>query len=159
MGLGILQVIFWLDEARILGGGRVRQIPSPCRVGGETGSIAQEDLKSIHCYNVSAGKMIRVCFFHSCIPRPSLVLSTPLSLGHLGGWMKPISHKQENGGQRKAFVSKKAPTRNSPPISCSVWLIKEKHTPQFMDFCASVSNTGKCKGLGSFIAEISNWET
>ena len=29
-GIGVLQVICWLDEARILGGGRVRQIPSPC---------------------------------------------------------------------------------------------------------------------------------
>ena len=35
--MGVLQVICWLDEAHILGGGRVWQIPSPCGVGGETG--------------------------------------------------------------------------------------------------------------------------
>ena len=35
--MGVLQVICWLDEARILGGGRVWQIPSACGVGGETG--------------------------------------------------------------------------------------------------------------------------
>jgi len=28
------------------------------------------------------GRTIRVWFFHSCIPRPSLVLSALLSLGH-----------------------------------------------------------------------------
>ena len=163
MGSGVVRVIFWLDEARILGGGRVRQIPSPSGVGGETGSTAQEDLKSINSYNVGAGKTIRVWFFHSCIPRPSLVLSALFSLGHLRGWMKPISHKQENGGHRNAFVSKRAPTRHPPPTHthtpCSVLLIKEKQTPQVMEFCASVSNIGKCKGLGYFVTETSNGET
>ena len=72
--------------------------------------------------------------------------------------MKPISHKQENGGHRNAFVSKRAPTRH-PPTPCSVSLIKEKQTPQVMEFCASVSNTGKCKGLGYFVAETSNRKT
>ena len=36
-GTGVLRVICWWDEARILGGGRVGQIPPPCGVGGETG--------------------------------------------------------------------------------------------------------------------------
>ena len=45
-------------------------------VGGETGYTAQEDLKSINSYNMGEGKMIRDWFFHSCISRPSLVLST-----------------------------------------------------------------------------------
>ena len=39
-------------------GGRVRQIPSPYGVGGETGYTAQEDLKSINCYNTGEGRMI-----------------------------------------------------------------------------------------------------
>ena len=51
-------------------------------VGGETGYTAQKDLKSINNYNMGEGKMKRVCFFHSCIPRPPLVLSALLSLGH-----------------------------------------------------------------------------
>ena len=63
------------------GGWRVRQRPSPYGVGGETGYIAQEDLKSVNSYNMGEGRMIRVWFsipaFHS-----SLVLSALLSLGH-----------------------------------------------------------------------------
>ena len=63
------------------GGRRVRQRPSPYGVGGETGYIAQEDLKSVNSYNMGEGRMIRVWFsipaFHS-----SLVLSTLPSLGH-----------------------------------------------------------------------------
>ena len=43
--------IYWV-------GGRVRQIPSPYGVGGETGYTAQEDLKSINCYNTGEGRMI-----------------------------------------------------------------------------------------------------
>ena len=64
------------------GRGRVRQISSPSGLGGETGYTAQKDLKSINNYNMGEGKMKRVCFFHSCIPRPPLVLSALLSLGH-----------------------------------------------------------------------------
>ena len=33
-------------------GGRVRQMPSPSGVGGETGYTAQEDLKSINICNM-----------------------------------------------------------------------------------------------------------
>jgi len=55
--------------------GRVRKIPSPCGVGGETGYTGQEEPKSINSYKMGEGKMIRVCFFYSRIPRPSLVLS------------------------------------------------------------------------------------
>ena len=62
-------------------GGRVRQMASPYGVGGETGYTAQEDLKSINSYNTGEGRMIRVWFFCSCIPRPTLVLSALLSLG------------------------------------------------------------------------------
>ena len=64
--------------------GRVRQIPSLFGVGGETGYAAQEDLKSINSYNVGEGRMIRVWFFCSYIPRPSLVLSA-LMLGKIEG--------------------------------------------------------------------------
>ena len=51
-------------------------------VGGETGYTAQEGLKSINSYNLGEGRMIRVWFFCSCIPRPSLVLPALSSLGH-----------------------------------------------------------------------------
>lgn len=71
-----------MDEARILGGGRVRQIRSPYRVRGETGHTAQEDPKSVNSYKKGEGKATRVWFFHACIARPSLVLSARLSLGH-----------------------------------------------------------------------------
>ena len=37
---------------------------------------------SINSYNMGEGRMIRVWFFCSCIPRPSLVSSALLSLGH-----------------------------------------------------------------------------
>ena len=67
--------IYWV-------GGRVRQIPSPYGVEEETDYTAQEDLKSINNYNMGEGRTIRVWFFHSCFPRPFLVLSAPLSLGH-----------------------------------------------------------------------------
>ena len=64
------------------GGGSVRQISSPYGVGGETGYSAQENPKSVNSYNVGEGRTIRVWFFRSCIPRPSLVLSALSSLGH-----------------------------------------------------------------------------
>ena len=51
-GIEVLGVLCWLDEARMLGGGRVRQVPSTCGVGGETSYTAQEDLKSINSYNM-----------------------------------------------------------------------------------------------------------
>ena len=44
-----------MDEARVLGGGRVRQIPSPYGAGGETGYTVQEDPKSINSYNMGGG--------------------------------------------------------------------------------------------------------
>ena len=68
-------VICWLDEAHILGWGQVRQISYPYGIGGETGYTAQKDLKSVNSYNMGEGRTIRIWFFHSCIPRPSLVLS------------------------------------------------------------------------------------
>ena len=75
-----------MDEAPILGGGRVRKTLSPYVVGGDTVYTAQEDLKSINTYNMGEGKMVRglvlpfLCFLS--ILRPSLVLSILLSLGH-----------------------------------------------------------------------------
>ena len=62
--------------------GGVRQISSPYGVGGETGYTAQEDLKSINSYNMGEERTIWVSFFHSWIPRPSLVLFALSSLGH-----------------------------------------------------------------------------
>ena len=38
------------------GWGGVRQIPSPCGVGGETGYTGQEDLKFINSYNIGDGR-------------------------------------------------------------------------------------------------------
>ena len=67
--------VYWVE-------GRVKQTPSPGGVGGETGFTAQEDLKSINSYNMGDGRTIRVWFFCSCIPRPSLILCVFLSLGH-----------------------------------------------------------------------------
>ena len=56
-------------------GGRVRQIPPPYRVGGETGYIVP--------LITGEGKTRRVWFFHFCIPRPSLVIcSFILGLPH-----------------------------------------------------------------------------
>ena len=80
--MGVLPVIFRLDEAHTLSGGRVRQIPSPYGIGGETGYTSQEDLKSINSYNIGEGRMIRVWFFCSCLPRPSLISSALSSSGH-----------------------------------------------------------------------------
>ena len=76
--------IYWV-------GRRVRQIPSPYGVGGETGYTAQENLKSVNSDNMGDGRMIRLWFFHSCIPRPSLVLSVLQSLGHHISYSKIIS--------------------------------------------------------------------
>ena len=61
-------------------GGRIRHIHSPYGVGGETGYTAQEDLKSINSDNMGEGRRIR--FFHSCVPRSSLIFSALLSWGH-----------------------------------------------------------------------------
>ena len=66
--------IYWVE-------GRVRQIPSPYEVGGETHYTAQEDLKSINSYNMGEARMIKGLVFPSCIPRPSLVLSALSVLG------------------------------------------------------------------------------
>ena len=62
---------------------------------GETGYTAQEDMKSINSYNINyistllsrnvitlQHGMIKVWFFHRCIPRPFLVLSALLSLDY-----------------------------------------------------------------------------
>ena len=46
------------------------------------GYAAQEDLKSVNSYDTGEGRTIRVWFFPSCIPRPSLVLSALQSLGY-----------------------------------------------------------------------------
>ena len=46
--------VYWVE-------GRVRQIPSPCGAGGETGYTAQEDLKSINSHNT--GKDGKGLFF------------------------------------------------------------------------------------------------
>ena len=45
-----------MDEAHILGGGRVRKTLSPYGVGEETIYTAQEDLKSINGYNMGEGR-------------------------------------------------------------------------------------------------------
>ena len=86
-GIRVLWVLCGLDEACILSGGRVRQIPSPRGVGGETGYTAQGDLKPFKLKNMGVEKTIRVWFFCSCIPRPSLVLPAHLSLGHHKGYL------------------------------------------------------------------------
>ena len=65
-----------MDEVRILGRGKSKANTfSLCGVGRETGYTAKEDLKSFNSYKMGEGRMIRVWFFHSCIPRASLVLS------------------------------------------------------------------------------------
>ena len=69
-----------MDEACILSGGRVKQIPSPNGVGRETDYTAQEDLKTVNSYNMQEGRTIR--FFHSYTARLSMVLSALSSLGH-----------------------------------------------------------------------------
>ena len=76
--------VYWV------GAWRVRQISSPYGVGGETGYTAQENQKSINSYNMGGGgggKDNKGLVFHSCIPRPSLVLSALSSMGHHRGVM------------------------------------------------------------------------
>ena len=87
-------------------GGRVRQIPSPYGVGGETGYTAQEDLKSINSYNMGEERMIRVWFFCSCIPRPSLVLSPLSSLGYHTQDVKNTGYRPQIAGvHMKGMIS------------------------------------------------------
>ena len=79
-------------------------------VGGETGYTAQENLKYINSYNMGEERMIRIWFFHSCIPRPSLVLSALLSLGHHSKSVRPMhceaKHTEMLGaGSRERFVA------------------------------------------------------
>ena len=74
-------VICSLDESRILGRRESKANTFSLWVGGGPGYTAQEDLKSINRYNMGEGTMIRVWFFHSCIPRPSLVLICSFVLG------------------------------------------------------------------------------
>ena len=71
-----------MDEAHILSGMKSRANTFSLWVRRETGYAAQKDLKSINSYNMGEGRTIRVWFFRSCIPRPSLVLSALSSLGH-----------------------------------------------------------------------------
>ena len=54
-----------MDEAPILGGGRVRKILSPYGVGGETVYNAEKDLKSINSYNMGEGTMLSVFFIRA----------------------------------------------------------------------------------------------
>ena len=54
-GIGVLWVICWLDEARILSRGWVRQILFPCGVERETGYATQEDLKFVNSYSMGVG--------------------------------------------------------------------------------------------------------
>ena len=76
-GIGVLRVICWLDEVRILGGGKIKANTSSL-----WGRRGDRLYCSINSYLMGEGKAIRVWFFHSCFPRPSLVLSALLSLGH-----------------------------------------------------------------------------
>ena len=71
----------WMSHVYWMGKSKANTF-SLCKVGGETGYTAQEDLKSINSYNMGEERMIRVWFFCSCIPRPSLVLSPLSSLGY-----------------------------------------------------------------------------
>ena len=69
-GMGVLQVICWLDEARMLGGGSKANTFSLCGIGGETGYAAQEDLKFVNSYNMGEGRTIRVWVFCSAFQDP-----------------------------------------------------------------------------------------
>ena len=71
-----------MDEAHILGGGKNKANTFSLWVRRETVYAAQEDLKSINSYNIGEGRTIRVEFFCSCIPRPSLVVSALSILSH-----------------------------------------------------------------------------
>ena len=71
-----------MDEAHILSGVKSKANTFSPWVKRETAYAAQEDLKSINSYNIEEGRTIRVRFFCSCIPRPSLVSSALSSLGH-----------------------------------------------------------------------------
>ena len=66
---------------RYTGWGRVRQIPSPCGAGKETGYTAQEDLKSAFSYNRGEGRMIRVWFFRFLHSKTLLVFFCSFVLG------------------------------------------------------------------------------
>ena len=62
---------------------------SMCGVGGETGYTAQEDLKSVNSYNMGEGRTIRVWFFRSCVPRPSLILDKTKQM-LFGPWVTTV---------------------------------------------------------------------
>ena len=64
-----MQVICLLDEESILGGGK-----SKANTSSLWGRWGDRLYCSINSYNMGEGRMIRVWFFHSCIPRPSLVI-------------------------------------------------------------------------------------
>ena len=68
-GIGILQVICLLDEDSILGGGK-----SKANTSSLWGRWGDRLYCSINSCNKREGRTIRVWFFHSCIPRPSLVI-------------------------------------------------------------------------------------
>ena len=71
-----------MDEAHILGGGKSKA--NTFSLWGKRGDrfYCSRGHKSVNSYNTGEGRTIRVWFFHSCIPRPSLVLSALPSLGH-----------------------------------------------------------------------------
>ena len=62
---GVLRVICSLDEACILGGGKSKANTSSLR-----GRRGDRLYCSINSYNIGEGRIARVWFFHSCIPRP-----------------------------------------------------------------------------------------
>ena len=68
IGIEVLRVICWLDEAHILGAGKNKA---------NTSSLWARRGDRLYCsinsYNMGEGRMIRVWFFHSRIPRPSSV--------------------------------------------------------------------------------------
>ena len=66
---------------RYTGWGRVRQIPSPCGAGKETGYTAQEGLKSAFSYNMGEGRTIRVWFFRFLHSKTLLVFFCSFVLG------------------------------------------------------------------------------
>lgn len=81
--------------------GRLRQISSPYGVGGETGSTAPEDLKSIDGYRVGEGKDDKGLVFCSCIPkRPSEVFPALSSLGHHRKWTGRSTTKHLDQSER-----------------------------------------------------------
>ena len=85
--------------------GRVRQILSPCALGGGTGYTAQEDQKSVSHYNVGEGRTIKVFFFFPFLHSKTLLgfvlfcfFHILLSLGHHTLFFEKIFKKQKTLG-------------------------------------------------------------